>query len=315
MDTSNKKNCAIIIATYNGAKWIEACIASCQQSAYPVHIIVVDNHSQDNTLALLPKKEITLLPLNCNIGFGRANNLGMSVALKNLGVDYVFLLNQDAYIEKDTISKLVACHQQYPHLSLISPLHYGGEGKAFDYRFKIYYKRSLSHKRNRVDEAGIQYCNFVNAAAWFLPKESILQNGGFDPIFFHTGEDDNYCSRLLARGKHIAITNSCFIRHDRQNRDLPPPPPYLRIATRSKIILFNPMMNPLRKIGELFLLTLKFLANLLLPAYRTPKKLLQNYKDLKKMLDYKFKYRAVYAKDGAFLEDDYKNDNYLKIED
>ncbi len=38
--------------------------------------------------------------------------------------------------------------------------------------------------------------NFISAAAWLLPINTLKMIGGFDPIFFHYGEDENYCQRI-----------------------------------------------------------------------------------------------------------------------
>jgi GT2 family glycosyltransferase len=46
---------------------------------------------------------------------------------------------------------------------------------------------------NKVKE--LYYFPFVNAAAWFIPKHTLNKVGGFDPIFFHYGKEENYCQR------------------------------------------------------------------------------------------------------------------------
>lgn len=304
MKTSNKADCSIIITTYNGAKWIEECISTCQKSAYPVHIIVVDNNSSDNTLELLPDG-IHVIKLSENLGFGRANNIGMMEAFERFDSKYVFLLNQDAYIKENTISELVKCHQENPTLGLISPLHFGEGWKEYDYRFKIYMRRSKSHTIKEHREKGIYYSKFVNAAAWFMPKKTVLKNGGFDPVFFHTGEDDNFCQRLRYHKIRIAITDKAEILHDRQDRVKPKTPPHLKVANRSKIIIFNPDMNGLGKFLHLIPLAFYYLVNLTLPAYRTKEKLAKDKEGFKAIVDYHKKSKKLYKTKGIFLRQDY----------
>ena len=292
------KKVSIIIVTYNGKKWIKKCIASCLASDYPVDIIVVDNGSTDETLDLLPKDSIHLRALNHNLGFGPANNLGMVLAFEELGADYVFLLNQDAYISTDAIGELVKCHQQYPNLGLISPMHYDGLDKEFDYRFKIYYSRSKPCKEHE----GLRTVKFVNAAAWFLPKATIMKVGGFDPIFSHTGEDDNLCQRIRHRKLPIVIAEKSRIQHDRQNRVKPSTPPYLRIPTRARIIVFNPAMNILFKFGLLLVLAGEYCLNFYhLKEYRTRDKLRSDRQTLKDIWGYARRYRKIYKEKGVFL--------------
>ena len=96
-----------IIVTYNGAPWIERCLHDLFESDLETEVIVVDNASSDNTLELLHSFENIHLVKNIeNVGFGQANNVGIDLAMKQ-GADFIFLLNQDAYVFKNTISQLV----------------------------------------------------------------------------------------------------------------------------------------------------------------------------------------------------------------
>jgi len=55
---------------------------------------------------------------------------------------------------------------------------------------------------------------YVNAAAWLLPRRTLETVGGFDPIFFHYGEDDNYMQRTHYHGLKIGICPKIRICHD-----------------------------------------------------------------------------------------------------
>ena len=97
MDANSSKKIFVIIVTYKGHQWYERCFASLCNSEYPVQTIVIDNASNDGTVEYIRKyfPEIHLIESKENLGFGRANNIGMRYALDH-GCDYVFLLNQDA---------------------------------------------------------------------------------------------------------------------------------------------------------------------------------------------------------------------------
>ena len=104
----------VIVVTYKGKQWYDRCFVSLRESTLPVQTIVVDNASNDGTVEYIRAHfpEIHLIESKENLGFGRANNLGMRCALDQ-GCDYVFLLNQDAWVEPDTFEKMVAIHQQH----------------------------------------------------------------------------------------------------------------------------------------------------------------------------------------------------------
>src|SRR5690606_5865627 len=59
---------------------------------------------------------------------------------------------------------------------------------------------------------------FVCAAAWLIPRNTLKVVGGFSPTFFHYGEDDNYCQRVLYFNLKIGICPDARIFHDREDR-------------------------------------------------------------------------------------------------
>jgi len=114
------KKITVVIVTFNGENWIEKNINSILTSDYPISILVIDNKSTDNTLAILSQfPAVEIIKSQHNLGFGKANNIGIQYAFKNKS-DAVFLLNQDTRIFKNTISSLVAVLKQNTNLGIIS---------------------------------------------------------------------------------------------------------------------------------------------------------------------------------------------------
>lgn len=208
----------IIIVTYNGEQWIRKSLDSC----IGINVIVVDNNSTDQTLKIIETEypKVILLKQKKNLGFGRANNLGISHALQN-DCDYVFLLNQDAYLEKDAIDRIIAVHKNNLEYGILSPVHLNGAGNKLDENFSSYLRYDANNFifrdafKNKLNE--VYQITFVNAAAWLLPKETLQKIGGFDPIFFHYGEDDNYCQRAIYHDLKIGVVPNAFVKHDREN--------------------------------------------------------------------------------------------------
>lgn len=213
-------NIFAIIVTYNGSKWINKCFGSLRRSSVPLHIIAIDNKSTDGTPQEIKQKfpEVQAVETGENLGFGKANNVGLRLALQN-NADYTLLLNQDAWIEEDTIAKLIKTHRENPQYDLLSPLQLNGAGDAIDRNFQNYL--SPFQTPNILSDAvlgklkPIYESSYANAAAWFLTAEAIRQVGGFDPLFKHYGEDDDYINRLHAKGLKLAIDTTSIIYHDR----------------------------------------------------------------------------------------------------
>lgn len=218
------KSVITIIVTYNGLKWIDDCLTNLKNSVYPSRIHIIDNGSKDGTIDLIreryPEVELTVSP--SNLGFGQANNIGMKKALEE-HADYVFLLNQDAFVEPETIGSLVAQHAADPSLGIISPLHLNGKGNGMDANFLEYFLRSAvtGWATSTLLEKGTEVLvktDFVNAAAWLITADCLGKTGGFDPIFFHYGEDDNYAQRARYHNFGFGVDTKARIRHDRESR-------------------------------------------------------------------------------------------------
>ena len=85
-----KKKIAVVIVTFNGEIWIKKNLNSLLNSNYPIEIIIVDNASTDKTINIIKEfSSIELIQNKNNLGFGKANNIGIDFALKN-GADAVF---------------------------------------------------------------------------------------------------------------------------------------------------------------------------------------------------------------------------------
>lgn len=206
-----KNNIAVIIVTFNGEKWIQKCLNSILNSNSKPQIFVVDNASTDETIKLLNDfKTIELIESEINLGFGKANNVGIKKAME-AGFDTFFLLNQDTWIFEHTISNLVQKMNENPNYGILSPLHYSGNGIDLDRNFAKYYKKQHTNKSN----SNISNVDFVNAAAWLVSKKCFEKVGFFDPIFDHYGEDRNFCNRVLYHRFDIGILDSAKICHDR----------------------------------------------------------------------------------------------------
>ena len=205
-----QKKVLTIIVTYNFEPWLDKCLQSLLASKYPTDILVIDNASKDETTSLIQSKypSIKLITNTENLGFGKANNMGLNIAL-NENYDFAFLVNQDAWIDKDCISILVNAYQ--PHMGIISPTHFDGTEEKLDTGFEIYIK-------NAVDKSNFNTATFINAAFWLIPREVLSSVGGFAPIFYHYGEDKDYINRVHFHHYHVVYIPEAKAFHDRQNR-------------------------------------------------------------------------------------------------
>lgn len=214
------KHVFAIIVTYNGMKWYDRCFGSLRRSSIHVTPVVIDNASLDGSVEYIREHfpEAVIFEEKENLGFARANNIGMRYALDH-GADYVLLLNQDAWLVQDNcIAHLIEISERHPEFSILSPMQLYGSGNQIVSESRRYAARneeqdwiSDSYFGRLKDLYEVEY---VCAASWFLPAVTLRTIGGFDPLFYHNGEDDNYLQRIRYHGKKVGICPKVAVCHD-----------------------------------------------------------------------------------------------------
>lgn len=215
----------VIIVTYNAMQWAERCFDSLRKSTLLPDVFVVDNGSTDGIQTYLQEHypEVILYQSKDNLGFGKANNIGLQYALEK-DYDNVYLLNQDAWVLPDTFEKLVDLSQKNPEYGILSPFQMNADLYHIDQSF---YCNVLSWKSNsnivndlyNSDSKDVYSVPWVMAAHWFITKECISKVGGFSPTFHHYAEDVNYCDRLHFWGMKVGVIPSLRVVHDRAWRE------------------------------------------------------------------------------------------------
>ena len=116
-------------------KWVDRCLKSLRESSVPLNLVIIDNGSKDNTISYIKEnyQDAHIIVNDKNKGFGQANNQGIEYAYNN-GATHFFLLNQDAWIQKDSVSVLVETMDRY-HLAVVSPIQLNGDGTMYDKSF------------------------------------------------------------------------------------------------------------------------------------------------------------------------------------
>ena len=232
-----KNKVLVIIVTYNGKKWIDRCLGSLKESTVPVDVFVVDNGSKDDTVARVRETGrkwfsetsndgsgwwlVDMVESKENLGFGRANNLGLKYAMDN-GYEFVYLLNQDAWVESDTIELLLEAFRKNPGYGVLSPVQMTAAGDKMDPQFKLKCQKYLPDLKSIFPSMkAVHPVPFVMAAHWMISRECLEKVGGFSPAFAHYGEDDNFLDRCRWHGMGIGVDIEAKAVHDRENRPTP----------------------------------------------------------------------------------------------
>jgi len=265
-----KKTCVLIV-TYNGAKWIRENLTSLRHSSTIPYIIVVDNASSDYTTQIIETEfpEVELIKLSKNVGFGIGNNIGISRSLQ-LKMDFTFLLNQDAYVTETTIEELSNFLVKNECFGIVTPLHYSPNLQTIDK------KGVRNYLQNYVDQFLSDICRGeaqsyysikgINAAAWFVRTSVFLKIGGFDPVFFMYGEDDDLINRINFHNISFALLPQSKVVHLRETTSASSLSYWNRVLKKAKLTkssLIVQIKNP--SFSKAFMILLLFVKGLISP--------------------------------------------------
>ena len=228
------KRVLVIVVTYNGMQWLGRCLGSVCQDA---DLYVWDNDSTDGSADFVEAEypQAKLVRSADNLGFSIPNNRGMQYALDK-GYDYVYLLNQDAWLEPGALEKMVAVADAHPEYGLLSPMQMTDGYKELDEQFakRLPVKPAMtsivsfpvstsscpvSTSSCPAPTGHLINVPFVMAAHWLVPTRVIRKVGLFnEELFPHWGQDDDWCQRLDFYGLKIGVVEEARGVHDRATR-------------------------------------------------------------------------------------------------
>lgn len=208
----NSKLLSILMVNYNGEAYLKKSISSiintCQNIDY--EIIIVDNHSQDNSLSLIEKQfpEIVLIKNKQNAGFAAANNLG---ATKAQG-EYLLLLNNDTILLNNLQAALDVLKKDLSigliGIQMLDKNHNYRQSAGYFpsplrlLKLKSLMRHSQGFKNGKFDATQrIWPVDWVEGSFMLTRRALWRELNGMDASFFMYLEDIDLCKRLNEIGK------------------------------------------------------------------------------------------------------------------
>lgn len=223
---------SIIIVNYNSIDYLTQSLVSIYSSLvnFDYEIIVVDNNSNDGSAQFIKEyfTNVFLIPLNENLGFGRANNIAFTFSKGK----YLLLLNPDTILQENTLQTIYDYMEQNPNVGICGCKILNPDGTlqlacrrgfptpwvAFTKLFglqKLFQKSKIFGIYNQTfrnpDES--YFVDAVSGSFMFVRKEVVQQINGFDEDFFMYGEDLDFCYRASCLGWNIAYLHTTSIIH------------------------------------------------------------------------------------------------------
>ena len=214
----------VIVVSYNGTPWLERCLGSVYPGEKTCHfapdLYVWDNDSTDGSADYVAKHfpGAHLVRSAENVGFAKANNMGFQYALDH-GYDYVYLLNQDAWLAPGALETLVAAAQAYPDCAVLSPLQYQDGYQELDQLFAKRLPVKPAMTSCPAPTGHLIEVPFIMAAHWLVPVGALKAIGLFEEeLFPFYGQDDDWCNRARHLGYKVGIVPAAKAVHDRAQR-------------------------------------------------------------------------------------------------
>lgn len=228
----NQIELSIVIVNYNVKDFLFDCLKSIENSKtnFNFETIVVDNNSNDFSVEYLKPQfpEVHFIKLESNLGFAKANNIGLEKALGK----YILFLNPDTRVDTDTFQVMKdymdanpevyisGCKLLNPDGSFQLPCRRGfpTPWAAFSKLFglqSLFPKSKLFAQYNQTYRSTEEtyYIDSVMGAFMFCRADIIKQLKGFEENFFMYGEDLDLCYRATKLGGKVAYVHSTSTIH------------------------------------------------------------------------------------------------------
>lgn len=233
-----KVGISVVIVSWNTKDITDQCLTSMKKAVAKVkgradvEVIVVENDSEDGTPEMIAKKHpwVDLRKSGSDLGYGKGNNYGYERA--NHKYDYLLLLNNDAYVNEDTLVKSLDYMEKNKECDVM-----GCQLRFLDGRFQpsagylptpvsvwtwiwgfgfIPGLKSLIRPFHPTDKDFFKKDREVGwtmGAFLFMKMDIFKKSGGFDENFFMYMEEVEWCRRVKQAGGRIWYTPKFWVTH------------------------------------------------------------------------------------------------------
>lgn len=218
---------SIIVVSYNTRQLLHECLISILACVTDLshEVIVVDNQSTDGSVEMVRERYpwVRLIEAGENLGFGKANNLGIEAARG----DVFFFMNSDAFLLDNSVKILYDYLQAHPGTGMCGGWvirNNGRPGESFNHRwtvgreiYSIFLPKFLLQMLNPyfypVTGQKTREVGNITGADMMVPREVVTATGAFDPDFFMYYEESEWAYRVKKAGYRVTFVPAAHIVH------------------------------------------------------------------------------------------------------
>jgi len=232
-----KTRVSIIIVNWNGQEVIGETLKSISDldlKGVSLAVLVVDNNSEDQSLALIKRQfpQAQLISLKENLGFTGGNNYGIKVAISQKS-DFIWFINNDTILDKNSLQTLLKCLRKDKSIGGASSKIYFARGHEYHrdrYEQKelgrvIWYAGGVIDWKNvymshrGVDEVDRgqydtgQITDFLTGCSLFVRTTVLEKIGYFDESYYLYLEDVDLSLRMQSAGMKTVFCPDSVVWH------------------------------------------------------------------------------------------------------
>jgi len=234
------KNLFVVIPVFNGWEQTQTCLGRLRENTSGPHtVIVVDHGSTDETGTELARRfpEVIRLEGTSDMWWSAATNLGIRAALDH-GAERIMLLNNDCYVQPDTLSRLLELADRSGR-SVIAPVQRSVQsGRILTRRVTTCFLLGLptltlpGRPVPQPDENGLVATGLIIGGRGALIPADIFRNVGLfnERDLPHYGADHDFYLRCRKRGIGLFIAAGVVVDVDEHRSTLSARPGAMPLA-------------------------------------------------------------------------------------
>src|SRR6476469_1228925 len=225
---SSDADIGVVVVTYRSTSTIDECLTRLRAARGVAVIRVVDNRSDDDTLAVVQRHAATdprvrFIANPDNPGFAVACNQGVAAMAGDAGVTWLAFVNPDCFVEPDSLARLRAHARQLDGNALIGADLVDEDGvrdpaaRRRDPDFSAMLRSTAARRLGVAMDPGrsLQQVDAVSGALLVLPRILFDRIGGFDTAYRLHAEDLDLCRRVRDVGGGVAVADDGRVVHAR----------------------------------------------------------------------------------------------------